>query len=100
MIILNVKRFILPGNFLTEVLKLPPEKFGLLYYEDDDEAADIWLKEIKSIQNDFSVAARKIIFGRWAKLALADLAQKFFMIMAQIFLAALLAVQMQMAIAI
>jgi len=33
-------------EFLTEVVKLPPEKLWITVYEDDDEAADIWLKEI------------------------------------------------------
>jgi len=34
-------------EFLTEVLTLPPEKLWVTVYEEDDEAADIWLKEIK-----------------------------------------------------
>ena len=34
-------------EFLTGVLKLPPEKLWVTVYEEDDEAADIWLKEIK-----------------------------------------------------
>lgn len=33
--------------FLTENLKLPPEKLWITVYEDDQEAADIWLKELK-----------------------------------------------------
>ncbi|ADE14291.1 alanyl-tRNA synthetase [Nitrosococcus halophilus Nc 4] len=31
---------------LTEVLKLPPERLWITVFEDDDEAANIWLKEI------------------------------------------------------
>ncbi|MDM8567309.1 alanine--tRNA ligase [Candidatus Halobeggiatoa sp. HSG11] len=34
-------------EFLTEVIKLPPEKLWVTVYEQDNEAADIWLKEIK-----------------------------------------------------
>ena len=34
-------------EFLTRVLKLPPEKLWITVYKDDDEAADIWLNEIK-----------------------------------------------------
>ncbi len=34
-------------NFLTEVLAIPPEKLWVTVFEEDDEAADIWLKEIK-----------------------------------------------------
>jgi len=33
--------------FLTDVLKLPPEKLWITVYEKDDEAADIWLKTLK-----------------------------------------------------
>lgn len=34
-------------EYLTQVLKLPPEKLWITVYQDDDEAADIWLNEIK-----------------------------------------------------
>ena len=34
-------------KFLTEVLQIPSEKLWVTVYEDDDEAAAIWLKEIK-----------------------------------------------------
>jgi alanyl-tRNA synthetase len=34
-------------EFLTGVLKLPPEKLWVTVFEEDEEAADIWLKEIK-----------------------------------------------------
>jgi alanyl-tRNA synthetase len=33
-------------EFLTEVLALPPEKLWVTVFEEDDEAADIWLKEV------------------------------------------------------
>ncbi len=33
-------------EFLTEVCALPPEKLWVTVYEDDDEAADIWLQQI------------------------------------------------------
>ncbi|MFU8797359.1 MAG: alanine--tRNA ligase [Gammaproteobacteria bacterium] len=33
-------------EFLTHVLELPPEKLWITVYQDDHEAADIWLKEI------------------------------------------------------
>ena len=33
-------------EFLTEVLQLPPERMWVTVFEEDDEAADIWLKEI------------------------------------------------------
>ena len=33
-------------DFLTQVLKLPPERLWVTVYHSDDEAADIWLKEI------------------------------------------------------
>jgi len=34
-------------EFLTGVLQLPPERLWITVFEQDDEAADIWLKEIK-----------------------------------------------------
>ena len=33
-------------DFLTQELKLPKEKLWVTVYKDDDEAADIWIKEI------------------------------------------------------
>ncbi|HKJ07490.1 MAG TPA: alanine--tRNA ligase [Gammaproteobacteria bacterium] len=33
-------------EFLTGVLRLPPERLWVTVFEEDDEAADIWLKEI------------------------------------------------------
>ncbi|TCK17680.1 alanyl-tRNA synthetase [Thiogranum longum] len=33
-------------EYLTEVVKLSPERLWVTVFEDDDEAADIWLKEI------------------------------------------------------
>jgi alanyl-tRNA synthetase len=33
-------------EFLTGVLRLPPERLWVTVYEEDDEAADVWLKEI------------------------------------------------------
>lgn len=34
-------------EFLTEELKIPKEKLWVTVFEDDDEAADIWINEIK-----------------------------------------------------
>ncbi|MEJ2398514.1 MAG: alanine--tRNA ligase, partial [Gammaproteobacteria bacterium] len=34
-------------EFLTRRMQLPPEKLWVTVYQDDDEAADIWLKQIK-----------------------------------------------------
>ncbi len=41
-------------EFLTEVAKLPPERLWITVYADDDEAADIWLKEIGVSAERFS----------------------------------------------
>ncbi len=41
-------------EFLTKVLELPQEKLWVTVYENDDEAADIWLKEIGVDKNRFT----------------------------------------------
>ena len=41
-------------TFLTETLQLPKEKLWVTVYESDDEAADIWLKEIGIDKNSFT----------------------------------------------
>ena len=76
-------------SFLTETLKLSTQKLCVTVYESDDEAYNIWL-------NDVGVPADNIIrigdnkgapfasdnFWQMVTLALAVLAQKFFMITA------------------
>jgi len=49
----------LAWEFLTEVLKLPAEKLWVTVYEKDDEAADIWLKQIKIDSTRFSRCGEK-----------------------------------------
>jgi alanyl-tRNA synthetase len=46
-------------KFLTQVLKLPAEKLWITVYEEDNEAADIWLKEIKTDPKRFSRCGMK-----------------------------------------
>ena len=41
-------------EFLTQELKIPAEKLWVTVYQDDDEAADIWLKEMKIDPSRFS----------------------------------------------
>jgi alanyl-tRNA synthetase len=41
-------------DFLTKVLGLPPEKLWVTIYKEDEEAADLWLKDIKIDLNRFS----------------------------------------------
>jgi alanyl-tRNA synthetase len=51
-------------EFLTEVVKLPPEKLWVTIYEQDDEAAAIWLNEMKIDPTRFSRCGEKDNF--WA----------------------------------
>lgn len=46
-------------EFLTEVLKLPPERLWITVYQDDDEAATIWLQEIGVSEERFSRCGEK-----------------------------------------
>ena len=46
-------------TFLTEVLGLPEEKLWVTVYEEDDEAADIWLKEMGVSAERFSRLGKK-----------------------------------------
>lgn len=46
-------------EFLTQVLKLPAERLWVTVYKDDDEAADIWLKEMGVSSERFSRCGEK-----------------------------------------
>ena len=46
-------------EFLTETLGLEPERLWVTVFEDDDEAADIWLKEIEIDPERFSRLGEK-----------------------------------------
>ncbi len=54
----------LAWEFLTETLGLPAEKLWVTVYDEDDEAADIWLKTIKVDASRFSRMGAKDNF--WA----------------------------------
>ncbi len=51
-------------EFLTEVLELPEERLWVTVYEEDDEAADIWLKTMKVDPDRFARMGKKDNF--WA----------------------------------
>ena len=51
-------------KFLTETLELPPERLWVTVFREDDEAADIWLKEIGVDPERFSRMGEKDNF--WA----------------------------------
>ncbi len=46
-------------EFLTQVIGLPEERLWVTVYEKDDEAADIWLKDIKISEQRFSRIGEK-----------------------------------------
>lgn len=46
-------------DFLTQILKLPPDKLWVTVYESDEEAAKIWLEEIKVDPKRFSYCGAK-----------------------------------------
>ena len=46
-------------EYLTEVLKVPADRLWITVYKDDDEAADIWLKEIGIDNKRFSRCGEK-----------------------------------------
>ena len=46
-------------DYLTRVLGLPPERLWITVFEDDDEAADIWLQEIGADSARFSRCGAK-----------------------------------------
>ncbi len=46
-------------EYLTQVLEIPHDKLWVTVFEDDDDAADIWLKEIKVDKNRFSRCGAK-----------------------------------------
>lgn len=46
-------------EFITNILKIPPEKLWITVYENDSEAADIWLNEIKIDPSRFSRCGEK-----------------------------------------
>ncbi|HVV68370.1 MAG TPA: alanine--tRNA ligase [Gammaproteobacteria bacterium] len=50
---------VLAWNFLTEELKIPPSKLWVTVFKDDNEAADIWLKELKIDPARFSRCGEK-----------------------------------------
>lgn len=54
----------LAWNFLTQELHIPAEKLWVTVFKDDDEAADIWLKELKINPDRFSRCGEKDNF--WA----------------------------------
>ncbi len=87
-------------RFLTERLGLPPEKLWITVYEEDDEAADIWIDRSALTPRASPAVARRITFGAWVTPALVALAQRFSMTTAPTFPVALRAAPRPMAIAI
>ena len=58
-------------EFLTEVVGLDANRLYPSVYQDDDEAFDIWNKEIGPRQTEFSVLVKKIISGNMVQVHVA-----------------------------
>ena len=65
-------------EFLTEVVGLDPERLYPSVYENDDEAWEIWNKEIGVRQSVSSVSEKKITSGSMVQVLVAHV-QKFIM---------------------
>ena len=46
-------------DFITKILLLPPERLWITIYNDDDAAAEIWLKDIGIEKTRFSRCGKK-----------------------------------------
>ena len=67
-------------EFLTKDMNLPAESLWITVYEEDDEAADIWLNHIGVDPARFTRLGMKENFWAMGTPGPADLAVKFFMI--------------------
>ncbi len=72
-------------DFLTRVLALPAERLWVTVYKDDQEAEDIWLKEMGISAERFSRCGEKDNFWSMEILVLVALVRKFSMTMAHMF---------------
>ena len=87
-------------EFLTEVLKIPQEKLWVTVYAEDDEAAEIWLKEIGVDSSQLCEFLPWIISGRWETPVPVVRALKFFMTLVRNYQVVRLALRMRMGIVI
>jgi hypothetical protein len=87
-------------EFLVNVLAIPKEKLWVTVFEEDDEAASIWVNEIGVSPERLSRIGAKDNFWSMGIRGLVDLAVKFFMIMAKIFSVVLQEHQMKTVIVI
>ena len=65
-------------QFLTEKAGLPVDRLWVTVFEDDDEAAEIWLREIGVSPDKFAGSGLTLTSGRWEIPAPVDLAVKLF----------------------
>ena len=73
----------LAWGFLTETLGLPPEKLWVTVFNDDDEAADLWLNTMNIDPARFTRMGEKDNFWAMATLVPAVRAAKYFTITAR-----------------
>ena len=63
----------LAWDFITNELKLEKDRLWITIFEDDDEAASIWLEKLEYLLIDLFDWVKSLIFGLWVILTMRSL---------------------------